>query len=253
MNKKVVLVLALALVAFGAFLLFFGDKEEEIEDKKKKNWVKKVQNVKIDLKLYRDGIPFQKIRIKPIDSLKLRKRIQYDYHWYVNGEEQTEESNIFDITKLSKGAEVHCIVYPTLMDVELKALRTEKILIPNSPPIIKANPIEKFSIPGKFNYQINAEDPDGDDLTYSLVSPLDKGIYIDANTGNLVWDLNEENLRIHKAYKGQKPPSGEETGPIADPELINFIKIRYKVEDVDGAISIGEINLDLARGTEVQS
>jgi len=48
-------------------------------------------------------------------------------------------------------------------------------------------PVGNFTVPGVFQYQIDANDPDKDILTYELIAPLDAGIELDKKSGLLTW------------------------------------------------------------------
>ena len=57
---------------------------------------------------------------------------------------------------------------------------------PNNPPVITSTPIETATLEKLYTYTIEANDPDGDALTYSLTtSPA--GMAIDAATGIITW------------------------------------------------------------------
>ena len=48
---------------------------------------------------------------------------------------------------------------------------------PNNPPVITSTPLETATVGETYTYTVEATDPDGDALTYSLVtSPTDRDI-----------------------------------------------------------------------------
>lgn len=53
-------------------------------------------------------------------------------------------------------------------------------------------PVGNFTVPGVFQYQIDANDPDKDILTYELIAPLDAGIELDKKSGLLTWNLDNK-------------------------------------------------------------
>jgi hypothetical protein len=66
----------------------------------------------------------------------------------------------------------------------------------NSPPSFVEHRNFSFSN-GRYSYQVQADDPDGDTLAYSLVAPPE-GMTIDRSTGELVWNVPPD-------FKGNRP------------------------------------------------
>jgi len=66
----------------------------------------------------------------------------------------------------------------------------------NYPPHIVEHGNFSFSN-GRYSYQVQANDPDGDPLAYSLVAPPE-GMTIDRSTGELVWNVPPD-------FKGKRP------------------------------------------------
>ncbi|MBZ0165300.1 MAG: putative Ig domain-containing protein, partial [Candidatus Omnitrophica bacterium] len=58
--------------------------------------------------------------------------------------------------------------------------------VTNSPPVITSTPVTTVGAPSTYVYDVDANDPDGDNLLYSLiVSPTNMGI--DPNSGLILW------------------------------------------------------------------
>lgn len=60
---------------------------------------------------------------------------------------------------------------------------------PNNPPVITSTPIETATVGEEYVYNVFATDPDGDDLTYSLLTGSPP-LYIDENSGVITWTPN---------------------------------------------------------------
>ena len=69
------------------------------------------------------------------------------------------------------------------------------VIISNSPPFIISSP--PTSVDGaKYLYQVKADDPDHDPITYILRSGP-KGMEIDKNTGLIRWEIRKEDKGNH--------------------------------------------------------
>ena len=62
-------------------------------------------------------------------------------------------------------------------------------LTPNRPPEIKSVPVETATAGVEYVYDVNATDPDGDTLTYSLISVEPPGMEINPDNGKITWTL----------------------------------------------------------------
>jgi hypothetical protein len=85
-------------------------------------------------------------------------------------------------------------------DRKSRPVKSKYILIRGSAPVLELEPIPEFSVPGTFQYQIKAIDPDvlpGEEpaLSFELVSPRDLGITLDPQTGQMKWELSEETIK----------------------------------------------------------
>ncbi|QDU42483.1 tRNA nuclease WapA precursor [Symmachiella dynata] len=65
--------------------------------------------------------------------------------------------------------------------------------VPNRPPLFTTIPIVDAYLHTTYFYDSDASDPDGDDLTYSLVDGP-QGMAIDADTGAISWDVTDVSL-----------------------------------------------------------
>lgn len=192
------------------------------------------------------------------------KLVRFSYQWFVNGKIIAEqEDQQLEKQYYKKGDEVYCRVKATMGIHDSKVVKSKEIEVKNSGPIIHAQEIDKVQIPGRFSYTINAEDPDGDPLTYRLVSPLELGIQLNPETGEIVWDIpdipgpepsdnnsaaiveGEENIpRGDQKDAASKDTPGEKKPAPLPPVL----KIEFEVQDSDGANVVSSIQLDLRPG-----
>ena len=68
---------------------------------------------------------------------------------------------------------------------------------------------------GQYWYDVEAIDPDGDELTYRIVTaPPD--VWINANTGTIFWDVTEENIGTHEIVVEVEDPFGETDQQVYD-------------------------------------
>lgn len=114
--------------------------------------------------------------------------IAFAYTWYVNGEPNRFESgNRLDIGDIKKGDLIRLEILPNDGSVDGPFYATLEGPLPGSPPSIVSQPPASFRA-NEFVYQVKAEDPDGDLLTYGLEKPP-QGAAIDAGSGLLTWSL----------------------------------------------------------------
>jgi len=119
--------------------------------------------------------------------------IVFAYQWIVNNEVVAAATGpTLDPQHFRKKAWVSCRVVPSWPGGKGEECRSPYLRIANAEPQLQPAPSAPFEAPGKFQYQIQATDSDGDTLTYQLVSPRDQGIEVDAQTGLLSWSISQE-------------------------------------------------------------
>ncbi|MCX6583163.1 MAG: hypothetical protein NT166_23560 [Candidatus Aminicenantes bacterium] len=191
--------------------------------------------------------------------------VKYSYQWYVNGDSVPDaKGNILENKYFKKGDAAYCRIKAVRGSIEAEPIDSDEINIGNSPPFLNLKPVPPFDIPGEFSYTINAEDPDGDPLSYRLLEPLDRGIVLNGNTGVIKWYIDEapadaqgqdepaprpEDEGASSSAKSRPEPETES----AIPAIPSSITIIFEVSDSDGASVTGsiELNLSRARGSEV--
>ena len=106
--------------------------------------------------------------------------------WYRNGAPYYN-GEILTTTALHRGDTLFVEAIPSDGETEGRGVKSELVIIGNQPPRIVSTPPHIGA--NRYVYQIRAEDPDGDALTYSLTRGPD-GMEIDPS-GALSW-VNEE-------------------------------------------------------------
>ena len=125
-----------------------------------------------------------------------RDFIYYTYQWEKNGTLLTEErGEILERGQFKKGDTIAVLVTPDDRETLGTPKKSETLIISNSPPIILSSPptsVEKST----YIYQIKANDPDNDPLTFTLKSGP-KGMEMDKKTGLIRWEIRNEDKGSH--------------------------------------------------------
>lgn len=119
-------------------------------------------------------------------------KIDYIYQWKLNGEDiQGATEQVLEWgEEFSKGDTLTLEVIPYDDEAEGIWKSEGTITIPNAPPVIKSNP--EGAVEGNsFNYQVVAEDPDGDPVTISLKNAPDD-MALNSETGQIVWEFSSD-------------------------------------------------------------
>jgi hypothetical protein len=210
-----------------------------------------------------------KVEIEPpeptsIDDIKANamlkdptmKYVKFQYQWFVNGERVPGiEDPYLEKQHYKRGDIVYCRVKATRGIYESKIVKSQEVKIKNSMPLIISKPWGNVKPGDRFQYSINAQDPDGDTLTYRLVSPLDLGIKVDPKTGDIRWNIPQpEPIAIDSdiEWKESRPGEGYDESAISkappvvkrQKELPNIVKIVFEVRDTEGATAVSSIKLD---------
>jgi hypothetical protein len=122
--------------------------------------------------------------------------IYYAYQWEKNGVVLGDERGEFlERGQFKKGDSIVVIVTPDDRETLGTPKKSEPILISNSPPLILSSPptsVEKAT----YIYQVRAEDPDNDPMTFTLKSGP-KGMEMDKRTGFIRWQIRKEDKGSH--------------------------------------------------------
>jgi hypothetical protein len=190
---------------------------------------------------------------------------KFSVQWYVNGDRVPEADNrTLDKKFYKKGDDVYCRIMAARGIHRSSWLNSKRVKIGNGPPVLNLSPVGEFQIPCRFHYTITASDPDGDPLTYRLLSPLDMGITLDPETGKITWDIHElpaEEIAEPETHGGgsqeegappRTPPKPTPRPTSERPRLTSNITIKFLVQDSDGAAAVGAIELNLSKEGRVK-
>jgi hypothetical protein len=132
--------------------------------------------------------------------------VRFSYTWSVNGEELAEHSATLGGNNIKRGDRVSLAVIPYDDNGEGKPFISKPVTIPNAPPKFISTPPKEFR--GEiYSYQAQAEDPDGDPLTYALVSGP-PGMNIDPKTGLVTLKITKEHAGTHQIEISAEDPQG---------------------------------------------
>ncbi|TNF56782.1 hypothetical protein EP227_00370 [bacterium] len=132
------------------------------------------------------------VTFRPGDTLSIEPEIHdadgdevtVIYEWIRNSEPAGDSKSIGVVLK--RGDRVSVTITPYDGEAYGESATIERT-IENMPPMIAED--NTFTFDGKvYAFTVNATDPDGDPLTYSLKSAPD-GMYINKGTGDVTWDV----------------------------------------------------------------
>jgi hypothetical protein len=167
------------------------------------------------------------IRVEPVfkDSWILKEAI-FKYLWVVNGDEIRDNNDtLLDKKFYKKGDSVYCVVVVMKGEYKSDPIKSKEVKVRNSAPILNCPAIQPFNVPGEFEYRVVAEDPDGDSMTYRLLSPLNLGIVLNSETGVIKWYITNG-----------APP---------------YVTIIFEAIDSEGVGAKGSIELNTSSGKEI--
>jgi hypothetical protein len=116
--------------------------------------------------------------------------LSFSYQWTVNGEPVVgPEGPSLASNYFKRGDQVEVTAVPFDGTDWGQPGSSIKVTISNSPPIIKSTPPGELREGTTYRYQVQAEDADGDTLSFSLQGEPPKGMVIDAKTGVVEWQV----------------------------------------------------------------
>jgi hypothetical protein len=189
------------------------------------------------------------VRVLPkYKTNKYNHLLHLKYEWRLNGKPLPEvNSRLLDKKYFKKKDTVQCTAFIMQGKKVLNEIKTKKIVIANSPPKILAKPLPRIKVPGMMLYQIEASDPDGDDLAYKLVSPLDLGIDLDVKNGLITWTINDDTLSLIEARRKTEEGSTGENSTEKETRSVTSLAIHFQVSDGDGGLALGKITFEYTR------
>jgi hypothetical protein len=116
--------------------------------------------------------------------------LSFSYQWTVSGEPVVgQEGPTLTSNYFKRGDQVEVSAVPYDGTDWGQPGSSIKVTISNSPPIIKSTPPGELREGTTYRYQVEAEDADGDILTFSLQGKPPKGMVIDSQTGVVEWQV----------------------------------------------------------------
>jgi hypothetical protein len=130
------------------------------------------------------------ITVKPVGYDPDGDDVGFNYKWSVNGIDIANDSPILSGDHVKRGDKIALMVIPYDREGKGPPFASQNMVIPNGAPRILSSPPQEIH-GGIYTYRVNAEDPDGDPITFSLVS-APAGMTIDSNTGVIAWPISQE-------------------------------------------------------------
>jgi hypothetical protein len=180
--------------------------------------------------------------------------VKFTYQWFIDGKNVPgNDQNTLAGGLHKKGDRVYCQVTASRGIYTSRPVKSKAVTVQNARPRINLQPVDRFETPGRFYYTITASDPDGDPLSYRLIAPLDVGIIVDRETGEITWDIAElPNEKTMPRQEDERAPTrGKIIPPSKSPKLSSIVTIIFEVTDPEGAAAKGSLELNLAKGNEI--
>jgi hypothetical protein len=116
--------------------------------------------------------------------------ISFTYQWILNGKELVDQKgDTLEGVDLKRGDKVSVRVMASDGEIECEPIVSRTLIVQNSPPKIHSNPPPFAKDGGIYQYNVEATDPDGDPIQFSLGPSAPHGMVIDAKTGVIQWKI----------------------------------------------------------------
>jgi len=124
--------------------------------------------------------------------------VAFSYQWVKNGDELIGETldTLKDAT-LKKGDKIILRVTPYDRVSTGQEVASQEFIILNSAPIITSSPQAQKLKSALYRYQLVAQDPDGDPISFSLSPSSPQGMTIDPQTGLIQWRIGRNDAGTH--------------------------------------------------------
>jgi hypothetical protein len=127
----------------------------------------------------------------------------------VNGNDMVNDSPILTRDHFKRGDKVALTIIPYDREGKGPPFASQNMVIPNGAPRILSSPPQEIH-GAVYTYRVIAEDPDGDPITFSLVS-APTGMTIDSNSGVISWPITQESTGNHVVEIAAQDPDGLKT------------------------------------------
>ncbi len=121
--------------------------------------------------------------------------VTFSYQWSVNGDILNTEDGPNLKMPFVKGDKVVVTITPEEAGVQGVPL-IQTTIIGNSPPVVSPALTDATIAGNHYSGKIQAQDPDGDPLTYTLLEGP-KGMTVNQKTGVITWDFQPEDAGMH--------------------------------------------------------
>ncbi|HUI44963.1 MAG TPA: Ig domain-containing protein [Nitrospirota bacterium] len=146
------------------------------------------------------------LTVNPVGANPTGEEVKFHYKWFINGKACSEDTPVLKGNLFKRGDIITLTVVPYDREGEGEPFQSKQIVIPDAPPRIVSNPPRE--IQGEvYTYQVVAEDPDGDPLTFSLAS-APPGMTIDNKTGVVTWQIKDTPAGIYNVEIVAQDPEG---------------------------------------------
>jgi hypothetical protein len=138
--------------------------------------------------------------------------VGYRFEWW-SGSQQIPGAKdaTLDASQIRRGDEIYVRVTPTDGTSEGEPLRSASVRVQNAPPKITSEPNYDAAGPDLYEYQVTAEDPDGDQpMRFDLVEGPE-GMQIDIVSGHLSWRVPEAAAGNYTIEISVQDPHGGES------------------------------------------
>lgn len=133
--------------------------------------------------------------------------VQFRFNWLLNGQEiASGDSQVLSGERFHRGDRIALCVIPYDHGSEGTVFRSAEIVVPNAPPRFVSPPPGPFQSL-QFNYLAQAEDADGDSLTYALEQGP-KGMHVDPASGAVQWQITPEGYGKNDVVIAARDPEG---------------------------------------------
>ncbi len=126
-------------------------------------------------------------------------RLVYTYQWLRNGAEIPGATGpTLAARDLRKGDKITVRVTASDLEVTTAPFESGPVAILNAPPRVVAAPRGRSTPDGELTYQVTAEDPDGDPLSFTLSPDAPKGMTINPTNGTILWRPRAADVGTHR-------------------------------------------------------
>jgi len=136
------------------------------------------------------------LKVESKESDRDGDRVSLLYEWFINGEPAGGTDDVINIDgeTIKRGDKVSVKLTPTDGEQKGQAVTLYSI-VTNSPPTVLPDTKARFE-GNIFTSQVMAEDPDGDNLTYTLQKGPE-GMKIDSESGVITWEVTPKDEGEH--------------------------------------------------------